>query len=76
MIDLKNEEVKEVRNTIELEIIRVAELIPKEVELIKTDQELRKLLYAISQGVLVDYDAVHRTQKKLVELKIELDEGI
>ena len=73
MIDLKNEEVKEVRNTIEIEIIRVADLIPKEVELIKTEQELRKLIYADGQGVWVDYDAIHRAKDNVDRLKKEID---
>jgi len=76
MISLENEEVKEIQNTIEKEIMRVIDLLPKEVELIKHEKELRKLSYAISQGVMIDYDSLHDTKDKIDKLKLEIDEGI
>ena len=76
MTALGNAETNEEENNIDIEIIKVMDLLPKEVELIKVDSELRKLSYAISQGVTVDYDAVHRAKDKFDKLTKEIDEGI
>ena len=76
MIALENEEVKEIQNTIEMEIIRITDLIPKEVELIKAYNELRKLSYALSQGIMVETDILNSTKDKVDALKLEIDEEI
>jgi len=76
MFDLENELHKGTRDLIELDIIRVTGLIPKEVELIKIGNELRKHTHSITQGITVDYDLVHKTKDKFDELKKEINEGI
>lgn len=76
MLDLENDTLEANKDKIEMEIIIVADLIPKEVELIKSECELRKMIYAETQGVMVDYDTMYKTKEKVSSLIKEIDEEI
>ena len=76
MLDLKNETEKEAQDKIDLEIIRVVDLLPKEVELIKAEKELSVLMYADNQGITIDFGVAHDIKDSIDKLKKELDEGL
>ena len=65
-----------IRVILEQNIIKVAELVSKEVDLIELEKEESKSKYAASLGLFVDFDELTYYDDRINKLKQEINEGI
>ena len=65
-----------IRVILEQNIIKVAELVSKEVDLIELEKDETRYKYAASLGLFVDFDELTCCDDRINKLKQEINEGI
>ena len=65
-----------IRGMLEQQIIKVADIIPKDVELKELKAEQEGLKASASSGVIVDFDEMHYNHVKMESLREEINEAI
>lgn len=61
---------------VESNILAVSKLVVVEVTLIAKERELKGMLYAEANGVMVDFDLMHELKEFIDLLKIKINEGV